>query len=204
MPNPSELQRQDDTEPVGTGHTMPIGVGCPSCRHLWEEVCRLTQKYNRLWAVISEVHRQHADDLCWMPADVDNIFVAVGLPPQDLRVGDKEAMRRNCDRYIECLEAGGPWKSYAELEAELQVAKAERDRLREALRPFAEYASRVDLSADGRNPIGDACPPVGGYVNSRETNARPVPTIGNCRRAREALGWEKPHAEETIQRPKHS
>ena len=66
--------------------------------------------------VIKEVHSQHADDLCWMPADVNKIFEAAGLPPQDLRVGDKSAMRKNCDRYIDCLESGGPWKSYAGLE----------------------------------------------------------------------------------------
>lgn len=69
---------------------------------------------------IKEVHSQHADDLCWMPADVNKIFEAAGLPPQNLQVGDKVAMRANCDRYIACLQSGGLWKSYAELEQQLK------------------------------------------------------------------------------------
>ena len=48
-----------------------------------------------LLAVIVDVHRIHADDLCWQPADVNKIFEAAGLPPQDLRVGDTEAMLAN-------------------------------------------------------------------------------------------------------------
>ncbi len=92
--------------------------------HEWvtQRVIDLTAKAVRLMDIeiaIRDVHSQHADDLCWMPADVNKIFVAAGLPPQDLRVGDMEAMRKNCDRYIACLQSGGPWKSYAENEAAL-------------------------------------------------------------------------------------
>lgn len=65
---------------------------------------------------------------------------------------------------------------------------AEVRRLREAIEPFAEYARRVDPAADGRNPIDDACPPVGGYESQHlQRNAKPVPTLGDCRRAAEAL-----------------
>lgn len=77
-----------------------------------------TTEHKKLLAVIMEVHGQHADDLCWMPADVNKIFQAAGLPKQDLRVGNKADMLKNCDRYVNCLESGGPWKSYAELEKE--------------------------------------------------------------------------------------
>lgn len=62
-------------------------------------------------------HNQHTDDLCWQ--DDDALYAAAGLPPRDHRVGDKTAMRANCDRFIENrCEGGGPWRSYAELEAE--------------------------------------------------------------------------------------
>lgn len=52
-----------------------------------------------------------------------------------------------------------------------------------ALEPFANYASIVDDSAHPTNPIGDTCPPVGGYENDHCPNAKPLPTIGDCRRA---------------------
>ena len=76
---------------------------------------------------VKEAHGQHGDDLCWMPADVNKIFAAAGLPMQDVRVLDKPAMRRNCDRYIDVLCEGGPWKSYQELEAENRTLKADLD-----------------------------------------------------------------------------
>jgi hypothetical protein len=96
---------------------------------------------DKLLTAIKSVHAEHADDLCWMPADVNRIFAAAGLPPQDLRVGDTEAMRRNCDRYIACLQSGGPWKSYAELEAE-------RDKLREALVALDHWLLETAMSND--------------------------------------------------------
>ena len=74
--------------------------------------------------VIEDVHKQHGDDLCWM--DIDRIFAAAGLPVPDRKVGDKDAMRRNCHRFIDTMCSGGEWKSYAELEAE-------NERLRRAL-----------------------------------------------------------------------
>lgn len=96
-----------------------------NCRELQKQAAEFQSKLvqterqqQALEAVIKEVHAEHADDLCWMPADVNKIFVAAGLPPQDLRVGDKAVMRKNCDRYVDCLESGGPWVSYAQLEAE--------------------------------------------------------------------------------------
>lgn len=78
---------------------------------------------HRLVDVITEIHAQHSEDLCWMPADVNRIFEACGLPKQDLRVGGRAAMLRNCERYVACLEEGGPWRTYAELEAENELLR---------------------------------------------------------------------------------
>lgn len=71
---------------------------------------------DNLLSVIRKVHSQHADDLCWM--DIDLIFKAAGMPVPDRKVGDKEAMKRNCARFVDTMCAGGDWKSYAELEEE--------------------------------------------------------------------------------------
>lgn len=88
--------------------------------------------------VIKGVHRQHADDLCWMPADVNRIFEAAGLPKQDLRVGDRAAMLRNCERYVACLEEGGPWKSYQELELVVEGHVKARELLLKGMESQAE------------------------------------------------------------------
>lgn len=71
--------------------------------------------------MIKHVHDQHADDQCWMPDQngLNQLFAAAGLPPKDYRVGDKAVMLKNCERFVDHVcEDGGPWKSYAELEAE--------------------------------------------------------------------------------------
>ena len=87
------------------------------------ERCLQQVKRGKLLEAILLVHSQHADDLCWLPADVNPIFAAAGLPLQDLHVGDKNAMLQNCERYIDCLQSGGPWVSYAELEAQRDEAR---------------------------------------------------------------------------------
>lgn len=79
----------------------------------------IADKYYALMTVIKEVHAQHADDNCWL--DIDRIFHAAGLPIPDRRVGDKAAMLQNCERYIDIMcKEGGHWKSYAQIEQELQ------------------------------------------------------------------------------------
>jgi hypothetical protein len=97
---------------------------------------QLMDELLKLLAVIRECHSQHADDLCWMPADVNKIFEAAGLPPQDLHVGDKAAMLKNCERYVGCLQNGGPWESYASLEKSLKFVIADRD----------TYANKLDAA----------------------------------------------------------
>lgn len=80
-----------------------------------------------LLQTIKEVHSQHADDLCWM--DIDRIFVAAGLPVPDRKVGDKKAMKRNCDRFIDIMCQAGGWQSYVELEAERDIFKSALERI---------------------------------------------------------------------------
>ena len=83
---------------------------------------------DRLMTVIREVHAAHADDVCWL--DVDKIFLAAGLPVPDRRVGCKEAMLKNCARFIDTMCADGKWRTYVELEAEIVELKAENERLK--------------------------------------------------------------------------
>lgn len=71
--------------------------------------------------VVRDVHDQHGDDLCWM--DIDRIFAAAGLSVPDRKVGDKVAMLTNCERFINVMCSGGKWRSYAEMERELEIAR---------------------------------------------------------------------------------
>jgi hypothetical protein len=67
-------------------------------------------------------HAQRGDDKCWM--DFARVYVAAGLPPPDNSVGDKEAMLKNCERYVRVYCSGGTWPSYTELEAEVVKLRA--------------------------------------------------------------------------------
>jgi hypothetical protein len=51
-------------------------------------------------------------------------LAGIRVDPERFKVGDRAAMLKNCERYVEhrCRD-GGPWKSYAELERELAAAK---------------------------------------------------------------------------------
>lgn len=70
---------------------------------------------SRLLAAVREHHGQKADDRC--VEDDDRLYEAADLPPCDRRVGSKEEMLRNCERFIDRrCEGGGPWRSYADLE----------------------------------------------------------------------------------------
>lgn len=84
----------------------------------------MVAEVKRLHQAIAEHHAQKADDRCI--EDDDRLYAAAGLPPCDRRVGDPVAMLTNCARFIaNRCEAGGPWKSYAELEAENGRLRAE-------------------------------------------------------------------------------
>jgi hypothetical protein len=80
---------------------------------------------NRLREAIIKVRSQRADDLCFR--DLEELYAVVGDGVKgDFRVGSKEAMLHNCSKYIQnvCIE-GGPWKSYAELEADNAALRQE-------------------------------------------------------------------------------
>lgn len=86
---------------------------------------------DKLLSVIKDVHGQYADDLCWL--DIDRIFTAACLPVPDRKVGDKAAMKRNCERFIDEMCKGGSWKSYAELEEEIKNLKNQIQQLKSKL-----------------------------------------------------------------------
>lgn len=92
-----------------------------------EEVKHLTQEVNRLRSAIKKHRSQRADDLCWMDDDV--LYEALGDGvKRDNQIGDPEAMLKNCRRFIEKrCRAGGPWKSYVELEEENAALKLRID-----------------------------------------------------------------------------
>jgi hypothetical protein len=78
---------------------------------------------------IVKLHRRHADDMCWMPKDLEPLWEAAELPKPDLKVGDRFAMLKNCVRYVECLEDGGCWRTYEELEADNKEMRLTIDKL---------------------------------------------------------------------------
>lgn len=84
---------------------------------MWgEQILFLVAVYD----AVVEHHKQKADDRCWMD---DNILYAkAGLPPDTAHrcVGDKAAMLKNCERFIDIRCGEGKWKTYAELEAEVK------------------------------------------------------------------------------------
>jgi hypothetical protein len=113
----SFLRARAATTPFGTSNGLNR-----LCYTLYDAVAVVMREYAeaetaKLRAAIIKHHAQKADDRCQF--DDDELYAAAGLPPADRRVGDKFAMLANCARFIEKrCEGGGPWKSYAELEAE--------------------------------------------------------------------------------------
>ena len=107
-----------------------------------DEIERLRDDLTALMMAIGKHHSQHADDLCWM--DDDELYTAAGLPAREATVGDAKAMLRNYKRFIRqrCF-AGGEWKSYAELEAEIEW-------LRERMAAQSELLSRRAESSDAK------------------------------------------------------
>lgn len=153
-----------------------------------------TVERDALRVAIKTHHSQKADDRCIL--DDDRLYAAAGLPPCDRRVGDKAAMLKNCERFIERRCESGGWPSYAQLEAERDAARDELaelnrrfaeqgQRLREALEPFARFGDGFNACRpDSEDMSRCAKPGSGGNVIDK------VITLGDCRRARAALSGQ--------------
>lgn len=98
---------------------------------------------DKLRAAIADHHSQKADDRCFL--DDDKLYEAAGLPAVDRRVGDKEAMLKNCARFLDKRCEAGGWPTYRELEQ--QIAEWRACALRYAVgHPTAEDVTIVGLA----------------------------------------------------------
>lgn len=83
---------------------------------------RLLAEVQRLRSAIRRHRDQRADDRCWLDDDV--LYAALGDGIRcDRRVGSKEEMLANCERFIDRRCEGGYWPNYADLEAEIARLK---------------------------------------------------------------------------------
>lgn len=84
---------------------------------------RITELENAI-----RTHRaQKADDRCI--EDDDRLYEVLGDGIKcDRRVGDKDAMLHNCQRFIENRCQGGGWPTYAELEQTIADLKQQLSR----------------------------------------------------------------------------
>lgn len=81
-------------------------------------------RIQELEAVIKRHRDQKADDRCIEDDDELYQILYDGILC-DRRVGSKEEMKKNCDRFIENRCEGGSWPSYADLEKEIVKLKYE-------------------------------------------------------------------------------
>lgn len=137
LPDRDELLRELAAQVKATG--LPLGCWCApkSCHadilaELIEPLiapvftnCNVCDSYDRtarcriaeLENAIKTHRSQKADDRCI--EDDDRLYEALGDRIKcDRRVGDKEAMKHNCARFIDNRCEGGGWPTYVELEAE--------------------------------------------------------------------------------------
>lgn len=102
-----------------------------------------------------ETHRsQKADDRCI--EDDDRLYETLGDGIKcDRRVGSKDAMLMNCERFIQQRCTAGGWKTYAELEAENDALRADVARLEAVLKQlgFARSKSPPAVSPDAEGAV---------------------------------------------------
>ena len=149
----------------------------------WGGPVELHEELERLRAAIRKHRAQKADDRC--VEDDDELYAALGDGILcDRRVGDKEAMLRNCARFIERRTTGGGWPTYAEIEARLALLERHVRTLigsglsnlsPEQFEAFAQLSTLVPLSEslpptstgtiehDPRCPPGVSCFPCGQF-----------------------------------------
>lgn len=88
-------------------------------RELQVEVSRLREENERLRKAIVEHRSQKADDRCI--EDDDKLYAVLNDGIKcDRQVGSKEAMLKNCARFIERRCEAGKWPTYVDLEAEIE------------------------------------------------------------------------------------
>lgn len=135
------LQRNlmDGTTGVVSVNTEPTIEECPNDQEIlqpvtWKEhsemlavvgngqverAVKAEEEIDRLKAAIRLHRDQRGDDRCWL--DDLQLYAALGEPIKpDNRVGDKDAMLKNCARFIERRCEGGAWPSYHDLENALR------------------------------------------------------------------------------------
>ncbi len=132
---------------------MKIRDKIESLRFACEELARYEKKDGtilfliRVYDAVIEHHKQKADDRCWMDDSI--LYTAAGLP-QDAShrcVGDKVAMRANCDRFIELRCGEGKWPTYAELEAKIVTLRASLQRIVDCFDTHGDTVRGEDLQA---------------------------------------------------------
>lgn len=95
---------------------------------------KLSERISQLENAIKTHRSQKADDRCI--EDDDRLYEVLGDGIKcDRRVGCKEDMLKNCQRFIENRCEGGGWPSYAQLEEKLQ----------KALKLIKEYKHQLEL-----------------------------------------------------------
>jgi hypothetical protein len=100
---------------------------------------------------------------------------------------EQQGPRLTAEREAEIAERAQRYRFHSSTAArdyadDVPVLRAELDALRALLAPFAAYADLI-ASDPAAAPYPDTCP-LGVCPTSREER----PTLGDCRRAREALG----------------
>src|ERR1044071_4528446 len=97
------------------------------------------RRIEQLEKAIREHRAQKADDRCI--EDDDKLYATLGDGIRcDRRVGSKEEMLANCQRFIERRCEAGGWPSYAELEGALE----------ESVKLQSHYASLLNMYDGGR------------------------------------------------------
>jgi hypothetical protein len=111
----------------GPGETTPVSMADALKEHVQQcpqhPMSALKAERNRLRDAIWNHRAQHGDDRCWLDDQV--LYAALGDGDLgDNTVGDKQAMLKNCERYLEVRCKGGNWPTYAELEERVKKAES--------------------------------------------------------------------------------
>lgn len=124
------------------GKAHKDGVANEPWEGLRRRIFAMLEERDRLAAAIRDHRSQKADDRCI--EDDDRLYAALNDGVKcDRRVGDKLAMLRNCERFIDRRCEGGGWPTYAEVEAERDALAKELETCR---RLYGYGSSNGDLA----------------------------------------------------------